>query len=76
MLTEERTVPWQSDQHYSVFEVAEMLKLSHMTIRRMFEHEPDVLVLTNTPKGSRRIYRTLRIPGFVIERVHKRLSAA
>jgi hypothetical protein len=74
MITEENQAVPGLASHYSVSQVAKMWGLSDDSIIRIFEKEPDVLVIGNKPKGSRRYKRTLRIPAFVIERVHKRLS--
>lgn len=76
MITEENpSVPGFAVQHYSVSQVARMWGLSDDSVRRMFEKEPDVLVFAEKRHVSRRVYRTLRIPAFVIERVYKRLSS-
>jgi hypothetical protein len=62
-------------QHYTVAEIASFWKLSEDTIRRLFEREPDVLVIESPkPRYGRRRYSTLRIPDFVVERVHRRQS--
>jgi hypothetical protein len=62
-------------QHYTVAEIASLWKLSEDTIRRLFEKESDVLVIGNQkPRFGRRRPLTLRIPEFVVERVHRRLS--
>ncbi len=61
------------ERHYSVPEVASMWNLSEDAIRRIFEKEPDVLVIENRKRGKRR-HRTLRIPESVLLRVHGRLS--
>ncbi len=44
--------------------------------KTIFESEPGVIVLSERRKGSicRRQYRTLRIPEFVVQQVHRRLS--
>lgn len=62
-------------QHFSVAQVAAQWGLSEDTVRRLFEHEPGVLIV-EPPRNrfSRRRYRTLRIPEGVVERVHRRLS--
>jgi hypothetical protein len=70
----ERT-PEYAEKHYTVAEVAAMWMLSEDFIRKLFEREPDVLVLKSCGGKMRRTYRTLRIPAFVLERVHKRLKA-
>lgn len=63
-------------RHFSPGEIADLWGLSVDTIRRLFENEPGVVIIE--PTGSRfsrrRRYRTLRIPGCVAERVHRRLS--
>jgi hypothetical protein len=62
-------------QHYTVAEIANLWKLSEESVRKLFEKEPDVLVFGNQkPRFGRRRYLTFRIPEFVVERVHRRLS--
>lgn len=58
---------------YTVREIAEQLKLDEKTIRRLFLHEPGVIVLERPRKG-RRTYRTLRIPDDVLQRVLRRFT--
>ena len=61
------------ERHYSVAQVAQQWGLSKDTVRRMFEHDPGVLVIERTHGGMsrRRRYRTLCIPATVVERVHR-----
>jgi hypothetical protein len=54
-------------------EVAAMWNLSTDKVRDIFEHEPGVLVIGRRTPRKRR-YVTLRIPEYVVERVHSRLS--
>jgi hypothetical protein len=62
-------------KHYSPAEIAKMWKLSADTVRRLFEREPGVLVLSDPrPTRRKRRYTTLRIPENVLARVHKRLT--
>ncbi len=62
-------------RHYTVAEIAAMWNLSDEAVRGIFQNEPDVLVLGDPkPRGRKRRYTTLRIPEFVVERVHRRLS--
>jgi hypothetical protein len=62
-------------RHYTVAEIAGLWSLSDEAVRSIFQNEPDVLVLGDQqPRGRKRRYRTLRIPEFVVERVHRRLS--
>lgn len=75
MITEEnKSKSGFAVQHYSVTQVAEMWGLSDDAVRRLFENEPGVLVLGDVTKPRRRHHRTMRIPAFVLERVHKKLS--
>lgn len=61
-------------QHYTVAEIVAAWKLSESTIRKLFRDEPGVLVFGNQkPRYGRRRYLSLRIPEFVVERVHRRL---
>ena len=53
-------------------EIAERLKLNRETVRRMFLNEPGVIVIC-CPRKGRRVYRTLRIPEHVFQRVLTRL---
>jgi hypothetical protein len=52
----------------TVAEVAERLKLNTETVRRLFLNEPGVIVICS-PRRGRRVYRTLRIPERVFQRV-------
>ena len=61
------------ERHYSPSEIATMWSLSEDAVRRLFENEPGVLVLSDAKPGMRR-YRTLRIPESVALRVHRKLS--
>ena len=68
-------IPKFAVPHYTVAEIASVWKLSEDTVRRLFENEPDVLVIgSQKPRFGRRRRSTLRIPEFVVERVHRRLS--
>jgi hypothetical protein len=63
------------ERHFSVSDVGEAWGLSADTVRRLFEHEPGVLVIEPpASRFSKRRYRTLRIPESVAERVHRRMS--
>lgn len=65
------------ERHYAPDELAEMWGLSADTVRRLFAHEPGVLVIEgkNTARRTaQRRYRTLRIPESVALRVHRRNS--
>jgi predicted methyltransferase MtxX (methanogen marker protein 4) len=69
-------LPPHAVRHYTVKELAKIWNLSDETVVKLFESEPGVIVISERRKGSisRRRYRTLRIPEFVVERVHRRLS--
>ena len=64
------------ERHYTVDEVAEMWKISAVTVRRMFQDQPGVLSI----KGRRsvlgaRSYTSLRIPASTLQRLHEQRSA-
>lgn len=61
------------ERHFSLNELAEVWKLSHDTVRRIFEREPGVLIFESPEKSPSRRRRTMRIPQSVAERVHRRL---
>lgn len=60
------------ERHYSVEELMELWGMSDDFIRRLFLKEPGVVVFFKQRPG-RRIYRTLRIPESVVQRVHRRM---
>ncbi len=60
------------ERHYSVDELAAIWGMSDDFVRRLFMHEPDVVIFHRHRPG-RRVYRTLRIPESVAQRVHLRL---
>jgi hypothetical protein len=68
--------PAAHERYYSPAEVAELLNLSVDKIRKLFQNEPGVLILTSPARLNRgkRTYKTLRIPEFVLQRVLRRLS--
>jgi hypothetical protein len=57
----------------TVADVAERLKIKHDTVRRLFMNEPGVIVI-RFPRKGKRLYRTLRIPASVFQRVVTRLT--
>jgi len=61
------------ERHFSPEQLGELWNLSSDTTRRLFEHEPGVLVIERKRSHARR-YRTLRIPESVAARVHRRLA--
>ena len=58
---------------YTLAEVADRLKVNEDTVRRLFSHEPGVVVICFPMKGKR-VYRTLRVPDSVFRRVLSRLT--
>ena len=60
------------ERHFSVDQLAELWGMSDDFVRRLFLHEPGVVVFHRQQPG-RRVYRTLRIPESVALRVHTRL---
>jgi len=60
------------EQFLTVADVADRLKVKHDTVRRLFMREPGVVII-RFPRKGRRVYRTLRIPASVHQRVVTRL---
>jgi hypothetical protein len=61
------------DRCLTVADVASRLNVKADTVRRLFGHEPGVIVIC-TPRKGRRVYRTLRIPEHVFRRVVMRMT--
>lgn len=59
---------------FTVDEAAELFGLSRRTVIRLFEREPGVIVLKRPETLRKRVYRTIRIPRAVYERVVRRIS--
>ena len=57
----------------TVADVAERLRVNEETVRRLFLNEPGVVVIC-FPRRGRRVYRTLRIPEKVFQRVLTRFT--
>jgi len=60
------------EQCLTVAAVAERLKVKPDTVRRLFMREPGVVII-RFPRKGKRVYRTLRIPVSVYQRVVTRL---
>ena len=60
------------ERHFSVDQLAELWNMSTDFVRRLFLHEPGVVIFYHHRPG-RRVYRTLRIPESVALRVHQRM---
>jgi hypothetical protein len=61
------------ERHYSVEELAGTWGMSVDFVRRLFLREAGVVVFWRQRPG-RRVYRTLRIPESVAERVHRMMT--
>lgn len=61
------------EQHLTVGQIAKIRNLSSNTVRRLFTHEPGVIVICK-PKRRKRVYRVLRIPESVERRVFARFT--
>jgi hypothetical protein len=67
--------PSFAERHYSISEIAALWNLGRDAIRKLFENEPDILMIGASQSNRRkRRYVTLRVPAHVVERVHRRLS--
>lgn len=64
------------EQLYTVKEVAQALRRSEDTVRRLFVNEPGVLKRQNPKSRFKRSYVTLLIPDPVFRRVWNRMKAA
>jgi hypothetical protein len=62
-----------AQRHLFPEELAELWGMSPDFVRRLFMHEPGVVIFCNPRKG-RRVYRTLRIPESVAVRVYRRMK--
>jgi hypothetical protein len=60
------------ERHFSVDELSALWGMSDDFVRRLFLHEPGVVVFCHYRPG-RRVYRTLRIPESVAQRIHTRM---
>jgi transcriptional regulator GlxA family with amidase domain len=60
------------ERHYSVEELTTLWGVSDDFVRRLFLNEPGVVVFV-THRPGKRVYRTLRIPESVVQRVHRRM---
>ena len=75
--TSPRSEGLYGERFLTVAEVAAMWGLSAVCVRRIFLHEPGVLVIgrrEEQAKVRKRIYRTLRIPESVVVRVRQQLA--
>jgi hypothetical protein len=61
------------ERHYAVEELASIWGVSDDFVRRLFLHEPGVVVFFKYRPGKR-TYRTMRIPESVARRVHRRME--
>lgn len=63
------------ERHYTVGELSKLWFFSENTIRRMFIHEPGVIKVIRQATRVKRGYTSLRIPGRIAEKVHRRLQS-
>jgi hypothetical protein len=63
-----------ANRFLTLADAAERLKVNEDTIRRLFLNEPGVVVIC-FPRKGKRVYRTVRIPEAVFQRVVTRLSS-
>jgi hypothetical protein len=61
-------------RHFTVGEIAAILRLSDDAVRDLFRREPGVLAIGRDRSRGKRSYLTLRIPQDVFERVCRRLQ--
>lgn len=63
-----------AEHHHTARDVAAILSLSDDKVRRMFQDEPGVVVISDQSTRHKRRYTTLRIPDSVLRRVIRRMS--
>lgn len=61
--------------HYTVDDVAKILKISRDSAARLFRDEDGVVKITRPGSRYKRTYTTLRIPESVLNRVYARMTA-
>jgi hypothetical protein len=62
------------EKHFTVAEISELWQLDKKTVRRLFEHEPEVFSFGSSESRVKRRYRTLRIPESVMVKVHRKMT--
>lgn len=65
------------DRPYTINDLMVLHNLSRTTVIRLYENEPDVMVLQASREHQRKIgrrYRTIRVPVKVYRRVRERMS--
>jgi hypothetical protein len=67
-----KPAPVGLEPHYTPEELGAAWHLSANTIRRMFENETGVLLITRPEKMHKRGYKTMRIPKTVADRVRSK----
>jgi hypothetical protein len=66
--------PQLGERYWTTREIAGRWRVSVDTVVRLFEHEPDVLILVRPMSRQKRRYRTVRIPDGVLTRVQELMS--
>ena len=74
LVADATSAPSALETYFTVRDVAALWKLSEDTVRRLFQGEPGVLIVSPRQRRGKRSYTTIRIPKSVLERVHKRCS--
>jgi hypothetical protein len=64
-----------TERHFTIGEISQLWRLSDPVVRKLFEHEPGVLVYTHSLNRAQRRYRTILVPESVLNRVHARLTS-
>lgn len=63
------------ERHYTINELAEMLRMSFERVRLLVKDEPGVLRFSHAPaKGARRRRTMYRIPESVVQRILRRCA--
>jgi hypothetical protein len=62
------------EKHFSVQEISTLWGWSQDTVRRIFRHEPGVIVIRHPEGRGKRPYSKLSIPESALARAHARLA--
>jgi hypothetical protein len=66
--------PVETEQHYTISEVAELWHLSRATVRSLFADVPGVLRIVRPETRTKRRFESVRIPARIVRSVHQQLT--
>lgn len=66
--------PVETEQHFTISEIAELWHLSRATVRSVFADVPGVLRIVRPEQRKKRKYESIRIPARIVRSVHQQLT--